>query len=168
MNGKKTAFLGLMLTLSLILSYVESLIILPAVIPGIRIGLANLAVVFLIYRYGAKEGLLVNVLRILLSALLFGNAFGLFYSLAGGLLSFFCMILVKKLPLSSVPLVSLTGGITHNWGQLAAAAILFSPETAIYLFPLLTLTGLLCGTLNGFIAAVLLKYIKKEQLCSDT
>ena len=88
-DKRKTAYMGLLLSFALILSYVESLIPFFAGIPGMKLGLANLAVLLALYLFGGREALLLNFLRILLASLLFGNMSIFFYSMAGGMFSFF-------------------------------------------------------------------------------
>ena len=93
---RKTAFMGLFLALAMICSYIETLIPFSVGIPGIKLGLANIVVVLMLYAVGTKEALLVSVLRIVLVGILFGNAFSILYSLSGGILSFLVMFLMKK------------------------------------------------------------------------
>lgn len=88
MNNKKTAYLGLFAAVAIIFGYVESLLI-PffAGIPGIKLGLANLAVLFILETYTWKEAALVSAVRIVVIGFLFGNMFTIIYSLAGAALS---------------------------------------------------------------------------------
>ena len=88
---KKTAYMGLFLSLALICSYIESLIPFYFGIPGVKLGLTNIVVILALYQMGCKYALTISMLRIVLAGLLFGNLFSILYSLAGGLLSF-CMI----------------------------------------------------------------------------
>ena len=117
----KAAFLGVMTAAALMLSYIESLFILVPGIPGIKLGFANLAVVLCLYRYGWKEALFLNAVRIALAAFLFGSMFTMLYSLAGAACAFAAMVLAKRLKLFSVVGVSVLGGVCHNLGQLAVA-----------------------------------------------
>ena len=94
--NKKTAYLGLFLALALICSYIESLIPFYFGIPGVKLGLTNIVVVMMLYCIGAKEALLVSLLRIVLAGFMFGNMFSILYSLAGGILSFLIMYLLKR------------------------------------------------------------------------
>lgn len=119
---KKTAYLGLFLALALICSYIESLIPFYFGIPGVKLGLANIVVVLMLYCTGAKSALAVSVLRILLSGFLFGNMFSILYSLAGGLASFLCMVLLKRSGRFRIISVSAAGGVTHNLGRCAHPA----------------------------------------------
>ena len=95
--NKKTAYLGLFLALALICSYIESLIPFYFGIQGVKLGLTNIVVVMMLYCIGAKEALLVSLLRIVLAGFMFGNMFSILYSLAGGILSFLIMYLLKKI-----------------------------------------------------------------------
>ena len=101
MKAKKVAFLGLSITLAMILSFVESQIPAFTTIPGMKIGLPNLVTVFLLYRVGWKETVVVSIIRVALVALLFGNLQSLLFSLAGAAVSLAGMILLKKTGLFS-------------------------------------------------------------------
>ena len=92
----KPAYLGVFLALALICSYIESLIPFSIGIPGIKLGLANIVVVFALYTLGTKEAFCISLARIIISAFMFGNAIGIAYSLAGGILSFFVMAGLEK------------------------------------------------------------------------
>ena len=152
----KIAVLALMVTLSMMLSYLEHILVLPTGIPGIKLGLSNLLVVFLLYLYGWREAGIVNLLRILLSGLLFGNAFGLLFSLSGAALSFIGMVIAKRSGLLGQVGVSVLGGVLHNVAQLIAAAVCFSLLQIRYFLPYLLIAGLVTGLFNGAVAKLLL------------
>ena len=154
------AILGLMVALAMILSYLEAIIILPVAIPGIKAGLSNLLIVTVMYLYSPREAALVNLVRILLSAMLFGTVTGLIFSLSGAVLSFAVMGLFWKAGLFTVTGVSILGGVFHNVGQLIAAVFLFSSVTLGYYLPVLLLAGLITGAVNGILATVILKRIQ--------
>ena len=149
---QKTAYMGMFLALALILSYVEALIPFHFGLPGIKLGLANLITVVMLYCVGTKEAFLISVLRIVLSGFLFGNPFSIFYSLSGGILSFFAMFLLKKTQKLHVVSVSVTGGIFHNIGQLAVAAAVVWNYNLFYYMPVLLIAGFLTGLLIGILA----------------
>lgn len=109
MNNKKTAYLGLFAAVAIIFGYVESLIPFFAGIPGIKLGLANLAVLFILETYTWKEAALVSAVRIVVIGFLFGNMFTIIYSLAGAALSLFVMTLMKKVPDSAFLASALPG-----------------------------------------------------------
>ena len=142
----RTARLGLLLALALILGYVETLIPLPFGVPGMKLGLPNLAVLLTLCLFGSREALSVNAARVCLSAFLFGSLSSLFYSLAGALLSFLVMAAVKKNPRFSVTGMSCAGGIAHNAAQLMVAALVTETAQILYYIPPL----LFCGCLTGF------------------
>ena len=154
------AILGLMVALAMILSYLEAIIILPVAIPGIKVGLSNLLIVTVMYLYSPREAALVNLVRILLSAMLFGTVTGLIFSLSGAVLSFAVMGLFYKAGLFTVSGVSILGGVFHNVGQLIAAVFLFSSVTLGYYLPVLLLAGLITGAVNGILATIILKRIQ--------
>lgn len=149
---KKVAYMGLFLALALILSFVESLIPIPIGIPGVKLGLANLAVVMALYCIGPWEAFGISVLRIVLSGFMFGSAFGILYSLAGGLLSFLVMWLLQRFLKLHCMSVSTAGGISHNIGQLAVAALVVENYSILYYIPVLLAAGAVTGFLIGIIA----------------
>ncbi len=156
---EKTAELAIFTALAFIFSYIESLFPLPIPFPGIKLGLANLIILILLYRSGFVPALGVSLIRNVLNALTFGNLFGLFYSIAGSLLSLFAMEGLrrqKKLHLSLI-CISGAGGIFHNMGQLIVAGTLVGYEAIIHYFPFLYFAGLLAGILVGIIAKTCLE-----------
>lgn len=161
---KKTAYLGLFLALALICSYVESLIPFSVGIPGVKLGLANIVVILMLYETQAHFALLISILRIVLAGLLFGNLFSILYSLAGGLLSFFCMALLKQTGKFRIISVSAVGGITHNLGQILLAAVIVENKNLLYYFPLLLLAGIATGILIGITAQEILLRLPKGKL----
>ena len=161
MNNKKLTTMALFVTTALMLSYVESLIPFFWGIPGMKLGLANLAVVLALYFYGWREALLVNVLRILLSGILFGNLFSILFSLGGALVSFAAMLLVRRMKFSLWG-VSMAGGVSHNVGQLLIAAFLVETVEVGYYAPFLLVMGLVTGALIGLLGRELLRRIPRQ------
>ena len=143
----------------MVLSYLESRIPTFVAIPGIKIGLANIAVIFALYKFGIKEALTISLVRVFLISLLFGSPVSLIYSLSGATLSLSCMILLKTLtPLTEVG-VSVVGGIMHNVGQIIAASILLSTNVVVYYLPFLILSGTIAGIAVGVVSALLVKRV---------
>ena len=163
MKTKKLTALALSVALAMILSFVESQIPAFVAIPGVKVGLANIVVVYALYRIGWKEALLVSGVRVLLISLLFGSAASFFYSLAGALLSFCGMLLLKKTDRFSTVAVSVAGGVLHNAGQIAMACILLETNVIRYYLPFLVLSGTLAGIAIGVISAVMIKRIDPER-----
>ena len=148
-----------------ILSYIESQIPpLFTAVPGIKMGLANIAVVFALYKLGWKEAGFVSLLRVFLVSVMFSplGVMGLFYSLAGATLSLLVMIGLKAAGLFSLVAVSVAGGVFHNVGQIVMACILLKTKEIVYYLPVLALSGIVAGVLIGLVAAALVKRIKLE------
>ena len=110
----KAAYFGVFIALALIFSYVETLIPIQVGIPGVKLGLANLVVVVVLYKMGVKEAYTLAVVRVILSGFLFGNLFSIVYSLAGGLLSLTVMVALKRTKAFSLLGISAMGGVFHG------------------------------------------------------
>lgn len=160
---KKTVYTGMLLSCALLLSYVESLIPFGFGVPGIKLGLANLAVVLCLYQNHAKTAFLLNLIRILLAGFLFGSLYSILYALAGGLVSFFVMWAAKKTEFFTIRGVSVLGGVFHNIAQLLIAAFVVRTAGVFYLIPYLLLAGVITGWLIGFLTGILEPYLTKTE-----
>ncbi len=161
-KSKKIAVIGILTGVSLVLSYLEA--ILPpiyAVVPGIKVGLANIVIVFTLYKFGPKDAAVISFIRVFAVALLFGNIMTLCYSIAGAVLSLIVMILIKRFNLFSPVGVSIIGGIFHNLGQILVAILLLNSTLIGYYMIILTITGTLAGVAVGLIGALLIKRFEK-------
>lgn len=160
-NTKKLATLSIAVSLAMVLSYVDKIITsLAPLPPGIKLGLANIAVVFAIYKLGVKEGVIISVVRVILASFLFGTVVSFWYAIAGATVSLILMIILKKLtPLSCVT-VSTVGGISHNIAQMCVASVLFDINLLIYYLPFLLVAGVVAGIVIGTASAILVKRIK--------
>lgn len=161
---KKTAYMGVFLAFALILSYVESLIPFFFGIPGMKLGLANLAILLALYVYGYKEALILDLTRVLLAGFLFGNLFMIMYSMAGALLSFLIMSILKKVKGFSMIGVSIGGGVFHNIGQLMTAVFVTRTKGVFFYLPALLLSGVATGFVIGMLTAQVIKYIRKLEM----
>ncbi len=160
---RRTAYLGLYLALALVCSYIESLIPISFGIPGIKLGLANVVVILVLYDLGAAWAAAVSVLRILLAGFMFGNMFSIIYSLSGGLLSLGCMLLLKKTGKFKIISVSAAGGVTHNLGQIIAAALVVENINLFYYYPVLLTAGVITGVLIGTAAQEIVLRLPHDQ-----
>ena len=158
---RKTAYLGLFAAVAIIFGYVESLVPVFTGIPGIKLGLANLAVLFILDRYSFKEAALVSVVRILVIGFMFGNLASIMYSLAGGLLSLAVMLILKKTDKLSILAVSVLGGICHNIGQLIVAILVVENLKLIFYVPVLLISGFVTGLLIGIVSRVILPAVRR-------
>ena len=148
----KIAYWGVFLALALVCSYVESLIPISFGIPGVKLGLTNIVVILMLYIIGAKDAILISVLRIILAGFMFGNAFSIIYSLAGGILSFVVMLLLKNTGKLKILSISTAGGISHNVGQLIVAALVVENYNILFYVPVLIIAGIITGFLIGLLA----------------
>ncbi len=164
MKIKKIAILGISTSLALIFSFIESLIPPLVAIPGIRIGLANLVIVFILYRLGWQYAALVSLVRILISSILFGNAQIFVFSLAGAFLSLLGMTVLKKIKLFSIITVSVCGGVLHNIGQVLVAMLWTSTPEVIYYLPVLLISGTVAGIIIGIISGFVTKKLEKMKI----
>lgn len=151
--------MALAIALTMILSFVESQVPALVAIPGVKVGLANIAVIFVLYKLGWKEAVFVSLIRVGLISILFGNFASLFYSFAGAVLSLTGMILLRKIKNMSLIAVSVSGGVLHNIGQIAMASILLETNVVKYYLPFLVLSGTLAGIAVGVAAAIIIKRV---------
>ena len=162
---KKIAFVGVLASLAMVLSYFE--LLLPPIyagLPGIKMGLPNIVIIFALYRFGIKEAAAISFVRLICVSLLFGTVMTFSYSLAGAALSLLLMWLLKHLDLFSITGVSVVGGISHNIGQILVAILLLGRFEIGYYLIVLTVTGTVAGTLIGIAASYLLKLLKKVKV----
>ena len=159
---KKLTLLGVCTALALILSYAEAM--LPPIwsaVPGIKMGLPNVMIIFLLYKYGFREAIAVSLIRILIAAMLFGSVMTLAYSLAGGMLSLAIMAPLKKTGAFSTVGVSVVGGISHNIAQILVAIAALGAWQIGYYMALLVISGTVAGVLVGVLGSILLRYLEK-------
>lgn len=158
--GSDVALYGMFISVTIVLSYLESIIPMPIPIPGIKLGLANVVIIWLLYSMGIKAAVIVSVLRVLLSGFLFGNLFSVVFSLVGAALSLSVMILLKKFTKLSTVGVSIAGAVMHNVGQIIVAIIVLENGLIIYYLPYLIISGVVTGIFIGILGAILYKKIK--------
>ena len=162
METRKIARMGLLTALALILSYVESLIPAFVAVPGVKMGLANIVVVFALYTLGPGEAAIVSIIRVLLSSLLFGSILSLSYSAAGAVISLLSMIIMMKTKIFGVTSVSVTGGVFHNLGQILVACLVLETDVLLYYLPVLILSGTVTGAVIGIASSIVIKRLQKS------
>ena len=158
----KVAYLGMATAISLILSYIEGLIPIAPMVPGIKLGLTNIVVLMLLITLGWKSALVVSFMRVLIAGFLFGNLSMIMYSLTGAVISLFGMYFFLQTKKFSVISISIFGGILHNAGQLLLAIIVLKSKALLFYAPVLFMSGLLTGALIGFIVKQLKVYLNGE------
>ena len=160
-STKKIALCGVLTALAMIFSYIESVIPVPIPVPGIKLGIANIAVITILYVLGVKEALVINLLRIVLTSLLFGNVNSFLFSISGASLSLTIMIIMKKLDFFSCIGVSVCGGVMHNIGQIIAAVFIMGSEAIVFYLPVLIVSGVFTGVVIGVVSGIVAKHVRK-------
>lgn len=162
MRTRKLTVLALFATLALAIYFAESLLPPIVPIPGVKLGLANIMTLLVLHLYTARDAAAVLSARILLSALLFGQAMSLFYSLCGGLLCLAAMALSCRLLHRRFPeLTSILGGVFHNVGQLLAAWLITAVPGVLVYLPYLLISGAVTGLFTGLCARFALRYLRR-------
>ena len=158
--SRRIAMIAVYVALAFIFSYIEAIFPFSLGIPGVKLGLANIITVYVLFSTGSiKDTCLVTFLRIILAAFTFGNLSLMMYSMAGGVLSLLVMILFYKLNTFGITGVSVLGGVSHNIGQLIVAAIILETKEIVYYIPVLLIAGVIAGLVVGAIAGICVRRI---------
>ncbi|MEG0072244.1 MAG: Gx transporter family protein [Raoultibacter sp.] len=158
MSAHEVASYGVLTALALVLGYLEVLFPLPVSVPGVKLGLGNIVVLFALVEYGRKPALLLMLFKVVVSSLLFGNPAVFPFGLAGGLFAFAVMAIGASFKHLSVIALSMLGGIAHNLGQLVMVTLLLGPYIALANLPVLLVSGLATGLLTGIVCQMALKH----------
>ena len=164
MKASKLTLLALSVSLAMILSFVESQIPALVAIPGVKVGLANIVVVFALYKLGWKEAAVISLTRVFLVGLLFGNGISILYSITGAVVSFTAMVLLKQARVFSTMAVSVAGGVAHNLGQILVAMVLLDTPQIAYYMIVLAVTGTISGVFVGLCGALLIKRLPPQKI----
>ena len=163
METRKVVHMGMLIALAMVLSFIESQIPAFVAVPGMKLGLANIAIVFALYSLGFREALGVSLIRVVLSAILFGSVVSGLYSAAGAILSFLGMALLKKSGFFGTVGVSVSGAVLHNLGQIGIACFILRTQALVYYLPFLILSAVLSGVVIGIISAVLVERLGGDE-----
>lgn len=157
MSLKRLSVLAMLLSMAIVLSIVESFI--PVFVPGVKLGLANVIILIMLYEFRVSEAFAVEVLRIVLAGLLRGTLLSpaFFMSLSGGILSFAVMLVFSKVRLFSIIGVSVLGSVSHCGGQILAAMWIMSADAVVYYLPFIAVLSVMTGILSGIIAKLYLR-----------
>jgi heptaprenyl diphosphate synthase len=158
---RKITMCGLMTALAMIFSYIEALMPIPVPVPGVKLGIANMAIIVVLYTIGISEAVIVDILRVTLTAMLFGNFNSFLFSISGAVLSIAVMVLLKKINRFSEVGVSVAGGVAHNVGQIIAAVFIMQTSAIAYYLPVLMVSGIVTGVVIGIVAALIVRRVEK-------
>lgn len=162
MKIKKLILTAILTSMALVAFTIEAAI--PPLTPiyGIKLGIANVFTQFALYALGTRYAAALLFLRIVLGSIFTGQAVSFIYSLAGGVLSFILMILLKRFfPLKQVWILSVLSAVMHNIGQLLAAVFMTATVQIIYYLPVLMISGIIAGAFTGLCAQLVLMRLKK-------
>ena len=164
MNTRKLIFLSLMVSIGIVLSIVESAISqFFFIIPGVKLGLANVVTLVVLYLYGRKEAFIVLIIRVFLVGLIYSGLFGTTFwiSLSGGLVAITVMLLMSLTKLS-IYSVSVSGSLMHMVGQIVAAIILLNTETLLYYLPFMIMLSVPTGIITAFLSKKIIANLKQK------
>lgn len=160
-STRKIAYMGMFIAVAMVFSYVESLIPVNIAVPGVKLGLANLVTIVVMFKMDVRSAWVISLIRVVLSALLFGNLSIMVYSLAGAVLSLLVMTLCMKLKIFGLLGTSILGAVSHNAGQIIMAAILMKSGNIVLYIPVLCISGTIAGICIGLAGAVLVRNLPK-------
>lgn len=161
MDTKNIAKTGMLVAVAFVLSYIESMLPLNLGVPGIKLGLSNIVVLFSIFNLNTLTAFCIAIVRIVLCGITFGSLSGMLYSLSGGILSFVVMLLLKKTKKFSIYGVSVAGGVSHNIGQILVAIAVLNNKLIMYYFPFLLIAGVVAGIATGMLGGILIKRFRE-------
>ena len=158
-NTKRLAILAMLLAMALVLNILESFI--PVFIPGVKLGLANVIILIMLYEFKSTEALIVNISRIILVGVMRGNIFTptFLMSLSGGLLSFLIMFIFSRFKFFSIVGVSVLGSISHCVGQILMAMVILGTKAVIGYLPFILFLSIATCTFSGILA---MSYLKRS------
>ena len=166
-EARTWARVGVLASLALILSYVETFIPLPVPIAGVKLGLANIIVLIALELLDFKSAFAIAALKVLATGFLFGSPLMIIYSALGTLFAFLGMALLMRIPDLHVVVVAVAGAILHNAGQLTAAMLVLKNPLVWYTAPILLVAACITGALSGAVANYLLNSLEEGEYVAD-
>lgn len=160
MKTNKLTLCAVFGALAIIFGYIESLLPVPIAIPGIKWGIGNIVILSSLYLVDNKSAFFIMIVKVIATTILFMSPSAFIYSMAGGVLSLIVMIILKKSKLKIIN-VSIGGGIFHNIGQLLMASLVMKTFSVFYYLPVLILSGAVSAVVNGFLADIIIKRLKR-------
>ena len=164
MNVRKLTTMAMLTAISMIVFLIEAQIPLPFAVPGVKLGIANVITLYAIWTLGRREALAILLIRVFLGNIIAGNVMAMAYSLAGGLLCWVIMSLLKPvMGRSQIWLMSILGALGHNAGQLGMAILISGTPTMIWYAPVLIVAAVVTGAFTGYLTQILLGHMDKLQ-----
>lgn len=168
MKLRKMVFLGIMISISIVVSIIEAQIsTVLFIIPGVKLGLANIITLIVLYIYGPKDAFIVLIIRILIVALIYSPMPAPLLSLSGGLFAYVTMVLMKKIKQFSIISVSVSGALMHMVGQILMAIIVLSTKELLLYLPYMVLISIPTGIFTGIVAKKLTQIFEKTLMAKE-
>lgn len=160
-KAHQTALTGMYAAIAIVLSYIEMLLPINIGIPGAKPGFANIIVVFALLSVGGMNAFIINVIRIIIIGMMFGNIVSIGFSVCGALFSMGAMLLVKKIKNIHPLGISIFGAVFHNLGQILAACFFIKTYSVLYYLPFLIIAGIISGIIIGIVSGLILSRLEK-------
>ena len=161
-SAGRVALCGMLITVALMFSYLESFLPVPLPVPGVKLGIANAVTIFCMFTLSVPETVTVSVLRVLLAGLLFQSPVVIVYSLAGAACSIAGMYVLKHLPGFGFVGISVGGAVLHNLGQCAVAAVISGTGNIMWYMSVLLVTGTVAGLAVGLVSGVIVRRVLRS------
>ncbi len=161
-SAGRVALCGMLITVALLFSYLESFLPVPLPVPGVKLGIANAVTIFCMFTLSVPETVTVSVLRVLLAGLLFQSPVVIVYSLAGAACSIAGMYVLKHLPGFGFVGISVGGAVLHNLGQCAVAAVISGTGNIMWYMSVLLVTGTVAGIAVGLVSGVIVRRVLRS------
>lgn len=159
-------FISVLVAQGMILSFIESMLPIPFIAPGAKLGLANIITLAAIYLLTFKQATAVVLLRVILTATTFGSLSSFLYSFAGGVLSLLIMAALLKVFKGEISLigVSVAGAVAHNLGQVFVAALIIHNVLILTYLPILLIVAIPTGIFVGIVSRILINYLERVNI----
>lgn len=156
-NTYRLVLTALIAAVGMLLGYIETLVPLPIPIPGVKLGFANIAILFALYAVDVRMAAVVALAKLLVTTFTFGSPFMALFSLGGTVLAFVTMVLLKRTERIGLIGVSAAAGVAHNIGQLCVATFALGTPSIWSLLPVLLVAGIVTGVITGLLASAIIK-----------
>ncbi|MBR6667629.1 MAG: Gx transporter family protein [Clostridia bacterium] len=158
-NPKRVALCGLLLSMMLILGWIEKQI--PTPHPALKLGLSNSVLIFAVYMLDIPTAYVLMTFKVFLSNVLFGSlGMSFFLGLSGGVASLTAMVLISRVKGMHPITVSIVGSVMHHVGQILMALFITDTAGMLAVLPFLMIGGLIFGAVTGVCADRVMKYLK--------
>lgn len=163
---QRLTLMALLVAQGLVLHIFERMLPVPFITPGAKLGLTNIITLIALYIFDFNEVFFIIVLRIILATLIGGSLSNFLYSMAGGILSFLAMYILKKIGKDNVSIIgiSMIGAVFHNIGQIIVAGLVIENAMIVTYLPVLVIAAVGTGFFVGLTAKYLLPFLKRITL----